>query len=679
MKISKSLAYLLLLISVGGGVVKAEASPSQTESSSSLSQAEIDAFYQFAPQPFNARSPMPITLQNAMNFSKTEGIRAFFEQTYKKEDAQKALQEAKDQYIASINSAGVQQAISAIQPLLNNLQNSVNANPVGNQSGANQVQQNAINALNSTLNNIRGYLSDYTNNYNDMKNKLNSISPWGGNSLTWGVNYNGKAYGFNDKDSIGPDIRNNAMYKNGQGNINSLNIKMNDLQNNIKQAQNAAIILASAKEVLGKNTAYTDALNQVQTILNSLQKSLDNTGVDTQKNLQEAFDKFLEAQEQVNYTFQAIIALNKLHQQATQTLAKEQQSLSNLASNFSSNMTKVNFASSLATDSRLAKLSNPYSQDTEFAAYIEEIKNKSLAANTVKTNANTASDFTSSLSPSVYAYDLLRFKKNNNLWGNLGTIIGNSNSVNSVSGVFSFGYDAWVKNMILGAYGSYAYTTDGIANVASSNKSHNADIGFYSRFFLGQNEIDLNLGESFGFNFLQFQESLLGTTLKSDYVSFQTHLDLTYGYVFKIGKGWFSKPFIGINYNYGYNLGMDAKATDISMGFDPFQTHFGAIRAGLELRKYFNDNQSYFYIAPAFYQGVLFENTQTIQTRIYESNFAQNTTSLSPNQSLDTSFLIKAGGEWQAGDNIFINISVGAKLGNLSQYGMLNLGGRWVF
>lgn len=679
MKISKSLAYLLLLISVGGGVVKAEASPSQTESSSSLSQAEIDAFYQFAPQPFNARSPMPITLQNAMNFSKTEGIRAFFEQTYKKEDAQKALQEAKDQYIASINSAGVQQAISAIQPLLNNLQNSVNANPVGNQSGANQVQQNAINALNSTLNNIRGYLSDYTNNYNDMKNKLNSISPWGGNSLTWGVNYNGKAYGFNDKDSIGPDIRNNAMYKNGQGNINSLNIKMNDLQNNIKQAQNAAIILASAKEVLGKNTAYTDALNQVQTILNSLQKSLDNTGVDTQKNLQEAFDKFLEAQERVNYTFQAIIALNKLHQQATQTLAKEQQSLSNLASNFSSNMTKVNFASSLATDSRLAKLSNPYSQDTEFATYIEEIKNKSLAANTVKTNANTASDFTSFLSPSVYAYDLLRFKKNNNLWGNVGTIIGNSNSVNSVSGVFSFGYDAWVKNMILGAYGSYAYTTDGIANVDSSNKSHNADIGFYSRFFLGQNEIDLNLGESFGFNFLQFQESLLGTTLKSDYVSFQTHLDLTYGYVFKIGKGWFSKPFIGINYNYGYNLGMDAKATDISMGFDPFQTHFGAIRAGLELRKYFNDNQSYFYIAPAFYQGVLFENTQTIQTRIYESNFAQNTTSLSPNQSLDTSFLIKAGGEWQAGDNIFINISVGAKLGNLSQYGMLNLGGRWVF
>lgn len=665
---------------MGGGVVKAEASPSQTESSSSLSQAEIDAFYQFAPKPFNARSPMPITLQNAMNFSKTEGIRAFFEQTYKKEDAQKALQEAKDQYIASINSAGVQQAISAIQPLLNNLQNSVNANPVGNQSGANQVQQNAINALNSTLNNIRGYLSDYTNNYNDMKNKLNSISPWGGNSLTWGVNYNGKAYGFNDKDSIGPDIRNNAMYKNGQGNINSLNIKMNDLQNNIKQAQNAAIILASAKEVLGKNTAYTDALNQVQTILNSLQKSLDNTGVDTQKNLQEAFDKFLEAQERVNYTFQAIIALNKLHQQATQTLAKEQQSLSNLASNFSSNMTKVNFASSLATDSRLAKLSNPYSQDTEFAAYIEEIKNKSLAANTIQTkDKSVASDFTSSLSPSVYAYDLLRFKKNNNLWGNVGTIIGNSNSVNSVSGVFSFGYDAWVKNMILGAYGSYAYTTDGIANVASSNKSHNADIGFYSRFFLGQNEIDLNLGESFGFNFLSFKEDLLNTTLKSDYVSFQTHLDLTYGYVFKIGKGWFSKPFIGINYNYGYNLGMDAKATDISMGFDPFQTHFGAIRAGLELRKYFNDNQSYFYIAPAFYQGVLFENTQTIQTRIYESNFAQNTTSLSPNQSLDTSFLIKAGGEWQAGDNIFINISVGAKLGNLSQYGMLNLGGRWVF
>lgn len=667
---------------MGGGVVKAEASPSQTESSSSLSQAEIDAFYQFAPQPFNARSPMPITLQNAMNFSKTEGIRAFFEQTYKKEDAQKALQEAKDQYIASIDSAGVQKMISTLQPLLVTLQANANNNNPSGTSSANTAQQKAINDLNNIANSFNKPLTDLQTDYDNLSKVLNSPQ-WWGNAANWGFtidNMDGHiSYGYGNSDKIADGLKRNYMSQWGQGNLTEATTAWHNLQSKIPEVKKAVADLANAKEVLGKNTAYTDAVSKVQSILDSLQKSLDNTGVDTQKNLQEAFDKFLEAQEQVNYTFQAIIALNKLHQQATQTLAKEQQSLSNLASNFSSNMTKVNFASSLATDSRLAKLSNPYSQDTEFAAYIEEIKNKSLATNTVKTNANTASDFTSSLSPSVYAYDLLRFKKNNNLWGNVGTIIGNSNSVNSVSGVFSFGYDAWVKNMILGAYGSYAYTTDGIANVASSNKSHNADIGFYSRFFLGQNEIDLNLGESFGFNFLQFQESLLGTTLKSDYVSFQTHLDLTYGYVFKIGKGWFSKPFIGINYNYGYNLGMDAKATDISMGFDPFQTHFGAIRAGLELRKYFNDNQSYFYIAPAFYQGVLFENTQTIQTRIYESNFAQNTTSLSPNQSLDTSFLIKAGGEWQAGDNIFINISVGAKLGNLSQYGMLNLGGRWVF
>lgn len=584
----------------------------------------------------------------------------------------------------------MQQSISTLRSLLTTLQNQANINDTSALPGATAAQQKAINDLNNIANSFNKPLTDLQTDLNDMKNMIDSVSgeskspPLIAPSANWGIKVNGQWYGWDNvwTGELKKKFQSNLMYQWGQGNLTEATNAWHNLQSKIPEVKKAAADLANASEVLGKNTAYTDVLNQVQTILDSLQKSLDNTGAggDTLKNLQDAFIDYNKAFAKSRYAIQAITALYQLHQKATQTLAKEQQSLSNLASNFSSNMTKVNFASSLATDSRLAKLSNPYSQDTEFAAYINEIKNKSLAANTIQTKEKSvASDFTSYLSPSVYAYDVLRFKKNNNLWGNVGTIIGNSNSVNSVSGVFSFGYDAWVKNMILGAYGSYAYTTNGIANTSSKNQSHNADVGFYSRFFLGQNEIDLNLGESFGFNFLQFQESLLGTTLKSHSVSFQTHLDLTYGYVFKIGKGWFSKPFIGVNYNYGYNLGMDAKATDISMGFDPYQTHYGAIQAGVEIRKYFNDNQSYFYISPAFYQGVLFENSQSVQTRIYESSFTQNATEFNKNQSIDTSFLIKAGGEWQAADNIFINISVGAKLGNLNQYGMLNLGGRWVF
>lgn len=669
-------------MSMGGGAVQAEAS-----------QDDLNSLYDFVKQVnlfdslqqnVDKRSPLPITLENALNFSIKKGVDALLETSNKNKEALSALQDAQKQYIASINSAGVQQAISAISPLLKQLQDKINANNPSGLSGANTAQQNAINSLNNAANKMNGYLNDYQNNFNDLSNKLNSVTWWSTfGSANWGVTVSGFNYGYGNSDQIGPAIKNNSMTKNGQNNINALKNNLNDLKSSITQAQNAAQNLASQSVTSGKNTAYTDALNQVQTILDSLQKSLDSQGADASDNLAKAFDDYNKAYEQTTFVLQAVSTLYQLHQKATQTIAKEQQNFSNLAANFSSNMTKVNFASSMATDSRLAKLSNPYSEDTEFAAYIKAIKNKALAANTIKTKNNAvADDFTSFLSPEVYGFDALRFKKNNNLWGNVGTIIGNSHSINSVSGVFSFGYDAWVKNMILGAYGSYAYTTDGIANVNSSNKSHNADIGFYSRFFLGQNEIDLNLGESFGFNFLTFREDLLNTMLKSDYVSFQTHLDLTYGYVFKLQKGWFSKPFIGINYNYGYNLGMDAKATDVSMGFDPFQTHFGAIKAGVEFRRYFGDGenkQSYFYIAPAFYQGVLFQNTQTIQTRIYESNFAQNATSLSQNQSLDTSFLIKAGGEWQAAKDIFINISVGAKLGNLSQYGMLNLGGRWVF
>ncbi|MDO7253311.1 autotransporter outer membrane beta-barrel domain-containing protein [Helicobacter cappadocius] len=627
------------------------------------------------------KTPLPVTLQNAASFSETKAMQILLQQGEKVDKAYNALQDAQKQYINSINSAGVQQAISSIQPLLGTLQDKANANDPSGKDTQIKNMQRVINSLNSIANNYVSPLNDLQTDYDDL-NKVLSSPSWWGNAANWGFTIDNQdghvSYGYGNSDKIAEGLKRNLMSMYGQGNITRVKNALSDLKSTITDAQNVANALANASVTTGQNQAYSDSVAEVQKVLDSLQKSLDSTGADAKDNLKEAFGKYEDASQDLILIAQAMNTLYKLHQKTTQTITKEQQDLSNIASSFSSNMVKVNFASSMATDSRLAKLSNPYSQDTEFATYIDAIKNKPLAANTIKTK-KSSDDFTSFLSPEVYSYDSLRFRKNNNLWGNIGTIIGNSNSLNSVSGVFSFGYDAWVKNMILGAYGSYAYSTNGIANASSSNKSHNADVGFYSRFFLGQNEIDLNLGESFGFNFLSFKEALLDTTLKSDYISFQTHLDLTYGYVFKIGKGWFSKPFIGVSYNYGYNLGMDAKSNDISMGFDPFQTHFGAVRAGLELRKYFNDNQSYFYIAPAFYQGVLFENTQAIQTRIYESSFTQNTTSLSQNQSLDTSFLIKAGGEWQAGNDIFINISIGAKLGNLSQYGMLNIGGRWVF
>ncbi|WP_143428343.1 autotransporter outer membrane beta-barrel domain-containing protein, partial [Helicobacter sp. 13S00477-4] len=377
------------------------------------------------------------------------------------------------------------------------------------------------------------------------------------------------------------------------------------------------------------------------------------------------------------------------------TIHSEQKTLSSLSNATYNNLSALNFSSNLATNTRLAKMSNPYNKDERFAEWIKSMKGKTLASNDVSsdkillaavskdgkspTNHPIQSNQASYLNDAVQAYDSLRFNAIHNLWGNIGSVIGNSNGVGSLSGAFNFGYDAWVQNMILGAYGSYAYTTNSIANLSSKNQSHNVDIGFYGRFFLQSNEIDVNIGETFGFNSLAIQEDLLQTTLKGNSINFQTHLDLTYGYVFKIGSGWFSKPFVGVGYNYGYSMGMDAKATDISLGFSPYQSHFINVQIGLEVRKYFNENQSYFYIAPAFYQGVLLDNTQNTTTTIYDASFSKASSDFNQNNAIDTSFLLKIGGEWQASSRWYVNASIGTKLGNINQYGMINLGARWKF
>ncbi|MDO7253411.1 autotransporter outer membrane beta-barrel domain-containing protein [Helicobacter cappadocius] len=651
----------------------------------------------------NSNNNLPqINLQNAISFSPNEAFSKLSQLQENQSQALKNLKDAFSNYTTSLDVSTTQSMINKLQSVTNSLQININTNNDSALASKKQALDKTFSDISSKISALKSNVNDYQVYLNGLQNVLNSIKAvdgsWSGNWQFW---INGKKYGFNEINSIGSDLKNDIKAYNGaQGNINGLNDKLNDLTNLISTTNTNASDLANVNLTSGKKQAYQDSLNQIQTLVKQLQNSLKPSDGNPSDELDEARKKYQEINDQLMGYGEIVLALYQMQQTAFNQIHKEQQAISKLTIGVSSNMNKLNFASSLATNSRLAKLSNPHRQDERFAQWIESIKNKPLADNTDITNeissssamvlaANTSNSNTtrtrtdasneSFLSKSIYAYDYLRWNHKNNVWGNIGTILGNSKSVNTASATLSFGYDAWVKNMILGVYGSYAYTSDAIANLDSKNSSHNGDIGFYSRFFLGNNEIDLTLGENIGFNMLSFQDALLQTNLQDNYLSFQTHLDLTYGYVFSLSKGWFSKPFIGVNYNYGYSLGMNAKDQDVSVGFGDFQTNFIAFNAGLEIRKYFNDNESYFYISPGFYEGVLLDNTQQMQTRVYDTTLTQSVSEFDKNSSIEHAFILKVGGEWQASQNMYLNISVGTKLGNLSQYGMLNFGGRYVF
>ncbi|PAF50035.1 autotransporter outer membrane beta-barrel domain-containing protein, partial [Helicobacter sp. 13S00477-4] len=289
------------------------------------------------------------------------------------------------------------------------------------------------------------------------------------------------------------------------------------------------------------------------------------------------------------------------------------------------------------------------------------------------------------LNQGIYSYDALRFNAMNNLWINLGAIAGESNGVDNISGSLSMGYDAWIKNMILGAYGTYTYGTDSIDNASSKNQAHTGDFGFYSRFFLQNNEIDFNLGEDITYNAMSFKDDLFHTTFTGNNLGFQTHLDLTYGYVFDLSSGWFSKPFISLGYAYGYNKAMDVTSEsplltgEASLNTPAYQTHYLSTQIGLEIRKYFKQNDSYFYVSPSYYQGVLLNAGQSVNTIVYSKSFYTPIEGLGKNHNLETAFILKAGGEWQASDHIFVNASVGTKLSGIARYGSINLGFKWRF
>uniref|UniRef100_UPI00112FA034 autotransporter domain-containing protein n=1 Tax=Campylobacter pinnipediorum TaxID=1965231 RepID=UPI00112FA034 len=147
-----------------------------------------------------------------------------------------------------------------------------------------------------------------------------------------------------------------------------------------------------------------------------------------------------------------------------------------------SNLDMVNFSSQLSTQTRLAKLSNPFNEDLALASAINKLSNDKFADN---------GDSVSSIIKSYTD----RFNNDNNIWANVIGAKGKvKDSTNPELHGFSIGYDRAFDNTIVGGYMTLAKSKSDSSLI--NTKASNYQFGLYARTYIDNSEIDTRV--SFG-------------------------------------------------------------------------------------------------------------------------------------------------------------------------------------
>lgn len=252
----------------------------------------------------------------------------------------------------------------------------------------------------------------------------------------------------------------------------------------------------------------------------------------------------------------------------------------------SQSVTAQNMQSEMATTTRMAKFSNPYAK-----VY--------YAQNTMTTQRALNGDIRSDvpLTPYFTTNELL-----NNLWANLfggANIIGEN--VGEIYGL-NAGYDRRIGAHFLGGYVSYAYAT--MKDLHINQTTHNIQAGLYSRLVFGKNEIDIKWSAQAGIT--KQNRYVINLSNDANFTRAFMGLNGSYGYVFKMGKGVFIKPMLGVNFYFSYTPKYSEKG-DLAQTIQAMSSTNLSVDIGADLRAYWNED-SFFYIVPKFEQYVLTQN-----------------------------------------------------------------------
>ncbi|WP_143428336.1 hypothetical protein, partial [Helicobacter sp. 13S00477-4] len=244
-----------------------------------------------------------------------------------------------------------------------------------------------INELNKNKNNLKRYDSTINTTAIKLENAIKSYqnavdnSGYWGNGIVWGFKYNGKDYGWPFAPQFVGDLKNFELYKDGindtdkiklyssnQAEYDNINYAINQLQNNLTFLQETKDKIAQYDSAQNNFNSLTDILNSLteqttalQNKIKDLQDSIITTDSDQiNKNLKDAKYTYEKSILTLGVTLNQITTLAKIQQKAISTIHSEQKTLSSLSNATYNNLSALNFSSNLATNTRLAKMSNPY-------------------------------------------------------------------------------------------------------------------------------------------------------------------------------------------------------------------------------------------------------------------------------------------------------------------------------
>ena len=307
----------------------------------------------------------------------------------------------------------------------------------------------------------------------------------------------------------------------------------------------------------------------------------------------------------------------------------------------------VIFNTNLATNTRLAKLSNPYNGNLALAYAVKNMAGEKFADNGSDALSSVVKEYTN------------RYNYDNNLWGN---VFGGKAKVKDAANTdvygFTLGYDKAFDNTIVGGFFTLAKAQSDGNNV--KNDADNYSFGVYTRSYFGQNELDSKFAYGFAKNTLKTKSSLIGDN-EGKYDSKYFDIALDYGYVFDIGNAKFVKPIFGLEYT---NLKNDSFTAGGPVELNFAKTSVKTLNAklGAEFRAY-TEKGDYFYVTP----GIERELSKSADDSVLNFAGSRNVT-FGADKKKYTYATLKTGAEFKITDSLSTNINFGVKARSKNQF-----------
>ncbi|AQW81889.1 autotransporter domain protein [Campylobacter pinnipediorum subsp. pinnipediorum] len=315
-----------------------------------------------------------------------------------------------------------------------------------------------------------------------------------------------------------------------------------------------------------------------------------------------------------------------------------------------SNLDMVNFSSQLSTQTRLAKLSNPFNEDLALASAINKLSNDKFADNG------------DSVSSVIKSYTD-RFNNDNNIWAN---VIGAKGKVKDSSNPelhgFSIGYDRAFDNTIVGGYMTLAKSKSDSSLI--NTKASNYQFGLYARTYIDNSEIDTRVSFGKAKNKIDRYVKSNGDVLTQNgkYDTTYTSFAVDYGYVMNLSDSLFVKPLVGLDYSHSKSKAFK-ETGKLPLSFNGVTSKSLNAKLGLEFRKYV-DNGNYLYITPGF-EAEVYKDVKDPVARFIGSN---KDIKLKADDKKGRFVTLKTGAELKLTDALSTNVNFGVKAKSKQQY-----------